>query len=350
VRVLVQEGPALRLRYGFQLSEEWRDDDPLNGREISPGVSADATRRSLFGRAITIGAAGVYRRRERQTRVFASAPRLFGLGLESLISFQLSNTQIAGDLPLVRDLAGVSWEQRMRLADRLELSYSYRFERNHTFDPNAPEDPLFPVLDITANVARLVGTAAFDSRDDLFDARRGTFASASLEYAPEALGSTSGIRFVRSLTQLYHFRLWQGMVLASGARLGLARGLGGVDLIPSERFRTGGSRSVRGVEEGSLGPRDEIFGDVIGGNAMLVFNQELRFPIYRWLRGAAFLDAGNVFATPRAVSLGKLAGSSGAGLRLTTPFGLLRVDYGRLWSPAVGQAAGRWSFGIGQIF
>ena len=61
------------------------------------------------------------------------------------------------------------------MANRLELSYeSYRFERNHTFDPDPPDDPLFPVLDITVNVARLVGTAAFDSRDDLFDSRRGS--------------------------------------------------------------------------------------------------------------------------------------------------------------------------------
>ena len=54
LRVAVQEWPALRLRFGFQLSEEWRDLDPLNGREIAPGISADAARRSLFGRAVTL--------------------------------------------------------------------------------------------------------------------------------------------------------------------------------------------------------------------------------------------------------------------------------------------------------
>ena len=81
-----------------------------------------------------------------------------------------------------------------------------------------------------------------------------------------------------------------------------------------------------------------------------MLNQELRFPFYRWLSGAAFVDAGNAFARPRDMSLGDLVGSSGAGLRMTTPFGLLRVDYGRLWAPAEGQSSGRWSFGIGQVF
>ena len=350
LRVAVQEWPALRLRYGFQLSEEWRDLDPLNGREITPGISADATRRSLFGRDVTLGAAAVYRRREQQTRVFASTPRLWGRGLESLVTVQQSRTDLPGDPLLIRNVAGVSWEQRTRVANRLELSYSYRFDRNHTFNPDPPDNPLFPVLDITVNVARLVGTAAFDSRDDLFDSRRGRFASSSLEYAPEALGSTSGISFVKSLTQFYYFRPWRGMVLASAARVGLGWGVGGVDLIPTEKFRTGGSRTVRGVEEESLGPRHPIFGDVAGGNAMLVLNQELRLPVYRWLSGAAFVDAGNAFARPRDMSLGDLVGSSGAGLRMTTPFGLLRVDYGRLWAPAEGQSSGRWSFGIGQVF
>ena len=238
--------------------------------------------------------------------MFASTPRLWGRGLESLVTVQQSRTEIPGDLFLIRNVAGVSWEQRTRVANRLELSYSYRFDRNHTFDRDPPDDPLFPVLDITVNVARLVGTAAFDSRDDLFDSRRGRFASSSLEYTPEALGSTSGIAFVKSLTQFYYFRPWRGMVLASAARVGLGWGLGGVNLIPTERFRTGGARTVRGVEEESLGPRDPIFGDVAGGNALLVLNQELRFPVYRWLSGAAFVDAGNAFARPRDMSLGDL--------------------------------------------
>jgi outer membrane protein assembly factor BamA len=243
---------------------------------------------------------------------------------------------------------GVSWEQRTHLAPRLELSYSYRLERNHTFDPNPGNDP-FP-FDITQQVARLVGTSAFDSRDNPLNAGRGTLASWSVEYAPETLGSTSGVRFVKSLAQLYHLRPWQGTVLASAARVGLARGLGGVDLIPTEKFLAGGARTVRGVAEDSLGPVSDIFGDVVGGNAVVLFNQEVRVPVFRWLGGVVFTDVGNVFATPGQISLSDLVGSSGAGLRLSTPFGQLRVDYGRLWSPREGQPRARWSFGIGQAF
>ena len=146
-------------------------------------------------------------------------------------------------------------------------------------------------------------------------------------------------------------------MLASAGRLGLVRALGGQELYIGERFFAGGSRTVRGVDEESLGERD-VFGDPAGGEAMLVLNQEARVPIYKWLRGVAFIDAGNVFPQPRALRINALTVSIGLGVRLTTPFALLRADYGRVeWpsdsakgTPGSSTRPGRWVFGIGQAF
>ena len=52
LRVVVEEWPTLRLRYGFQVEEE-RPEENVNGRDLVPGLSADVTRRTLFGRAVT---------------------------------------------------------------------------------------------------------------------------------------------------------------------------------------------------------------------------------------------------------------------------------------------------------
>ena len=82
-------------------------------------------------------------------------------------------------------------------------------------------------------------------------------------------------------------------------------------MILSERFFAGGSRTVRGVAEGSLGPSD-FFG-VTGGRLMAVFNEEARVPIYKWVHGVAFMDAGNVFDRPADVRLRDLIGSAGIG-------------------------------------
>jgi outer membrane protein assembly factor BamA/autotransporter translocation and assembly factor TamB len=343
LRVTVEEWPAARLRYGFVVAEERPENNP-DGRELVPGVSADLTRRTLFGRPIATGGAAEWQRRERRARLFANAPTLMGLPIEFSVVGERSHEEFEA-VSLVTDRTRATWEQRTRVARNLSLSYAYTFERNHTFDTRSTERGGL-VFDLTINIARLNTAAAWDTRDDPSDTTRGLLASSSFELAPEALGSD--IRFVRQLWQAYAFRPWRRVVFASAARAGVVVPLGGQELIPSERFFAGGSRTVRGVAEGGLGPRD-FFDSAAGGQMMLVLNQEARVPIHGWVRGVAFMDAGNVFTRARDATLRDLVGSLGVGLRLTTPFALLRVDYARpAWGTA--QKSGRWTFGIGQAF
>lgn len=344
VRVLVEEWPTLRLRYGFQVAEE-RPEEDVNGRDLVPGVSADLTRRTLFRRAITIGGAAQYERRERLGRLFLSTPNLWGLPVQSSFVLERSRRDFAADT-LVVDRTSASWEQRTRRG-ALSLSYALRYERNHTFDTESPIDSDFPVFDLTVDIARLTSSAAWDTRDDPADTTSGTLVSTTVEHASGALGSD--LFFVRSLSQAYHFRSWRGVVLASAGRFGAVRPLGGQAVIPSQRFFAGGARTVRGVKEDGLGGVD-FFGNPLGGKAMLVLNQEARFPIYRWVRGVVFLDAGSVFAELGDIGFGALTGAGGLGLRITTPFAVLRVDYGKpLWR-APEDASGQWIFGIGHTF
>ena len=116
-------------------------------------------------------------------------------------------------------------------------------------------------------------------------------------------------------------------MVASAARLGLARTFDDEVLIPSERFFGGGANSVRGYREDDLGARS-IFDDAEGGSALLVLNGELRFPIYRWLKGVGFVDLGNVYPKTSDLSFADLQIGVGAGARFDTPFGLFRFDLG----------------------
>jgi outer membrane protein assembly factor BamA len=341
LRVAVEEWPAARLRYGFVVAEERPEASP-EGRDLVPGLSADLTRRTLFGRAIAVGGALAVQRRDREVRGFLTAPTLLGWPIESSVSVNRTRRTIA-ETSRIDDRKGVSWEQRFQFVRGLELSYGYRFERSRT---ELPLDPIIGQLPpVVLNIARLTATAAWDRRDDPSDTSRGPFVSSSLEFAPEMAGSD--IRFVRQLSQAYFFRPWRRVVFASAARLGVVLPLGGQELILSERFFAGGPRTVRGFTEGGLGPRD--FLGPAGGELMIVLNQEARVPIYRWVRGVAFVDGGNVFTRPRDARLSDLVGSLGLGLRLTTPFALLRADYARpVWGTTV--KTGRWTFGIGQAF
>ena len=131
LRVTVEEWPALRLRYGFQVAET-RPEGSVTGRDLTPGLSADVTRRTLFGKAITLGAAVQWQRRESVARTFLNTGTLFGWRVGSSLIGERSRRDSAAST-LITDVSSITWEQRMRIAGQLSVSYAYTFERNHTF-------------------------------------------------------------------------------------------------------------------------------------------------------------------------------------------------------------------------
>jgi outer membrane translocation and assembly module TamA len=62
-----------------------------------------------------------------------------------------------------------------------------------------------------------------------------------------------------------------------------------------------------------------------------------------------FFDAGNVFEHASDLSL-ELKTSVGLGLRLATPVGMFRVDFGVPLSSENGRQTPRWYFSLGQMF
>jgi outer membrane translocation and assembly module TamA len=345
--VTLEEVATTRFRYGIQLNDER---DPVSDqRELGPGFTANLERFNLFGRAMKAGIAFRYDRSNRIGRTYFVAPRFFGWPIVSSLFLERSR-ELFGEqdfIPFVTDRWEVTAEQRFRPRPRFEIAYSYQVERNRTFDPEPDPGDLFP-LDIKVLVAKLNSTATFDTRDDPFNATGGWFHASSIEYAPEVLASD--LRFVKYLAQQYYYRrLASRLVFASALRIGVADGFD-QELIPSERFFAGGGNSVRGYREDSLGEID-AFGTSLGGEALLELNEELRFGLYRWLGGVAFVDAGNVFPSPSDLSFTDLKVGVGLGMRLDTPIVLIRVDYGIPLSADVnGEKKGRWFLTIGQMF
>jgi outer membrane protein insertion porin family len=159
----------------------------------------------------------------------------------------------------------------------------------------------------------------------------------------------SDLRFVRYLGQQSYLKpVGRGIVLGWNGRLGLGDGIGQEIVLSDERFFAGGGTTVRGYKENSLGPRD-VFGDPMGGEALLVSNQEMRFPIWKYVQGGVFVDVGNVFPQPSEIKFSELEVGAGFGLRFVTPIGVLRFDLG---VPVTGGGLGksRLHFAFGQIF
>jgi outer membrane protein assembly factor BamA len=293
---------------------------------------------------MTVGLSARLRRDQEVARVYLGANRFLGLPLRSNVFLSRSRQDIGSDgtNKTVSDVTEISGEQIYRLRRFIDVRYGYGLGRNRT----TIEDPISP-FDLTVRVARLTTSGLIDRRNDPFDPARGWFSSANVELSRPGLGSE--LNFLRSYLQLYHFSpLRGGLVVASAARLGMARTFQGETLIPSERFFAGGATSVRGYSENDLGARS-IFGDADGGQALFIANGELRFPIYRWARGVGFVDFGDVYPTVGDL-LRSLQVGAGAGIRVNTPIGLFRLD---LAVPVNRRSFDeRWTvhFGLGHAF
>ena len=116
----------------------------------------------------------------------------------------------------------------------------------------------------------------------------------------------------------------------------------------TERFKAGGANSLRGFETDSVGPKDD-FGDPLYGQAVIIFNQEIRYRHHSGLGAAFFYDGGNVFDSVKDMSF-DLRHVLGGGVRYASPVGLLRLDLGFPLFRKPGEKAYQLFFSFGQAF
>ncbi len=117
----------------------------------------------------------------------------------------------------------------------------------------------------------------------------------------------------------------------------------------TDRFFAGRGSTVRGFKQDSLRPYLPN-GVRVGGNAVLVLNEDIRLPLFRMLDGVGFVDAGNVFPRVSNFSLSDLRSAAGFGLRIRNPFVVLRFDYGLKLDRRPGEKIGAFFFSVGQAF
>ena len=142
--------------------------------------------------------------------------------------------------------------------------------------------------------------------------------------------------------------------------LGIGKPLNNLSVLPYEKsFFGGGPNSVRAWKARALGPgaysqtNDNTFDKI--GDSQIEFNLEYRFNIYKFLNGAFFVDAGNIWLLkPDALKPNgdlkidkfykELATGTGMGLRADFDFFILRLDAAfKIYSPKLPEGD-RWMF------
>lgn len=168
----------------------------------------------------------------------------------------------------------------------------------------------------------------FDSRDNVFDTHRGNLLGGSLELAGGPFGGDKD--FYKFFARASHYTpLFRNSVIEFRGRMGLVDSYGDSESVPIyERFFAGGAETIRGYHERKIGPYDPISKDPLGGNSVLIGNIEYTYPIFNFLKAAAFYDVGNVWSKMNKIGSGGFKSGIGFGVRLKTPIGPIMLDYG----------------------
>jgi outer membrane protein insertion porin family len=346
VEISLREGKPWRVEFGggYSTSDGWRAIVEV-GHDNVFGTGQSASIRQKLGQY------------DERTDLTYRYPWLFGTPLMGDISLfqQYHDDHIYGykqqqkgfAAGIERTLLPVPLKDIYRL--RLGLRYQLAWVRNYDVPPSlvtAGPDAILPGSQL---VAKLTPAVTADYRDNVVDPRNGSFHTLSVDLAGQYLGSEAS--FVKSTMETkWFFEAPLGTTLALDARLGLAGPYGTSDSLPSqERFYAGGGTTIRGYPQDKVGPLDSN-GNPLGGNALVIGNLEWRFPIWRWLGGAAFLDTGLVASDVGSLSVSGVKTGVGGGLRIKTPVGPLRLDVGYALNPIEGENRWQLYFGIGHAF
>lgn len=389
--VTIEEAPLTSIGWGGGFEVRPRvvrtDDVATQKVEFAPRASFEVGRRNLFGTNRSVNlftSASLY---PRNSPVFANQDQTVGtdtggwgfpqyrvLGqfrqprvLGSNADFRVTGTleqQIRSSFNFSR--RSTAAELAVQLPHNMSASGGYQIQRTRVFNQNVEAsqqraiDRLFP----NVRLSSFLGSIIRDTRNDPVAPTAGQYLSANGQLAGRAIGSEVG--FLKSFFTVQAFRTLpgrRGVVVAASTRLGAAVGFpsaaGSRDLPASERFFAGGDTTVRSFALDRLGVRHDparesdtidSAGFPLGGNALVLFNGELRVPVTASVKLVTFADVGNVYKTVSEVSGRELRTALGGGFRYKSPVGPIRFDLGFKVPRRTGESRFEWFITFGEAF
>jgi outer membrane protein insertion porin family len=392
IAVLVEEAKRYTVAYGggFEVQRLASTTNPTESQiQAAPRGILEISKLNLTGRGDSLSFKLRGSTLQGRALLGYSAPNTFA---SPHFSFQA--TAFAEKTRDINTFTEERYEGSVQLTDQVTplttVLYRYAFRRVRVFNLNILSDEI-PLFNQPTLVSGFGVTWFRDSRDNPADASKGSFNSADFSDADTKFGSSASfMRFFFQNSTYYPIK--RRFSFARSTRFGFlvpyrdtvslsfppptpGECLPGTmpigptpTIIPlPERFFAGGGTSLRGFALNQAGPRDACSGFPVGGQAMLILNQEFRFPmrlpfVGTALGGAIFYDAGNVYSRLSQISfrsmlpsptftltnpalppgptnlpvcatnctneLNYFAHTIGLGLRYKTPVGPIRVDLG----------------------
>jgi outer membrane protein insertion porin family len=234
----------------------------------------------------------------------------------------------------------------------LSLSVGYLFQQVDPSDVNKAAQ-ISPYDTDVLNLGGLDAQVLWDFRDDIIQPRKGGVNQLYLRMTSKALGAEAEF-FEAQAQSNWYWRVIGDMVVACALSGKLIEPADGSKQVPIyARYFLGGDSTVRGFEKYEIGPSAFTEdGDAVrvGGNRLVRGNVEIRFPIYGSFGGVLFGDAGANWINEDGFNSTYIREGAGVGLRVATPIGPLRLDYGWKLDREEGESAGEFYLTIGSAF
>lgn len=251
------------------------------------------------------------------------------------------------------DVTGGDLRLSKELSEYLKGNVMYKYEQ---IDISNPSDDIgdefrneeMGKYDISSTSYGL----SYDTRDNIFDPRKGNYVSGNLDIAGGPFGGDKD--FYKLFLRMSHYQpMFRKSVLELRLRTGVAKPYDDTSRVPIyERYFAGGANTIRGYKERRIGPIYDN-DDPKGGEAMMVANAEYTYPLMSFLRMAFFYDVGDVWEKARDLGSGGLKAGTGIGFRIKTPIGPVMLDYGIPLNKASGEDSkgdGRFHFNMSHGF
>lgn len=404
VLVQVREAKRYTFTYGggleFETGLPSGTNNPAGSTGISPRVGLDITRLNVGGRDQSLTFQSHVGRLQQRGLITYEIPKVLNNGqLKLFYTIFYDNSLDVSTFTSQRLEGKIDLRQQIgKLAPNHSTSMTYRFEYRRVKASNFASDfspAEFSLLSLPAHVGGPGVTFISDRRDNPLESTRGQYFTLDAFTASSYFGSQAD--YGRTLAQDATYYAFghpnHKFVFARSTTLGLEQVFGGTRVLPPgaceisglstscpsgtsviplpEVFFAGGGNSHRGFGLNQAGPRDPDSGFPVGGTALFVNSEELRFPaislpyLGEGFGFAIFHDMGNVFTAPHDMVKAVLrwhqpdpaqclpggvtdpscmtyfnnsgydytSHAVGIGMRYKTPIGPLRFDFGYNLNP-----------------
>jgi outer membrane protein assembly factor BamA len=334
--VLVQVQEAKRYTFTYDLGLEFETglpagtSAPTGSTGVSPRVGFDITRLNVGGRNQTLTFQSHVGRLQQRGLISYEIPKLFNndrLKLfytafydNSLDVATFTSQRLEGKIDLRQQIG------KLQANHSTSITYRYDFRRVKASNLASNFSPAeFSLFSLPARVGGPGFTFIRDQRDNPLESTKGQYFTLDAFVASSFFGSQADYGRVLAQDSTYYAfgRVNHKFVFARSTTLGLEQVYRGTRVLPPgscplnglqtacqqgisiiplpELFFAGGGNSHRGFGLNQAGPRDPDSGFPVGGSALFMNSEELRFPpislpyLGEGFGFAIFHDMGNVF-------------------------------------------------------